>query len=206
MKRGLGRAVVLVVFVLCAAVAQAQVRGPARGGIPNKKPNTQFRPGDLPGGIPQKGGSGPSLPVLGSLGTAITKQQAEAMTARQTSEEYVQALRVVAHFLQHRPDQVEGLKQLLQLRAQAVYPLLQGIIERERQLYPLLHSGGDPADIGRLVVEIYQLFGQIAAAQADFIAAFEDLLNLEQRGRLQAMRLAARLQPLLPAFQKLYLL
>ncbi|MFQ5777319.1 MAG: hypothetical protein ACE5IP_04865 [Terriglobia bacterium] len=142
---------------------------------------------------------------LPRLGAAISKEEAQAITIA-PNDEFSQALRLVIHFLQLRADQVEGLRQLLQLRRQAVVPLLQAIAEGEKQLQELIESGGDPAAIGQLVLEIHHYYQLIVRAQADFLAGFEGLLDVEQRARLEAIRHAARLQSLLPAFRSLYLL
>lgn len=117
-----------------------------------------------------------------------------------------QALQVVAGFLNLNSDQVQALQLLLRARQQAATPLLQGIAERERRIQELLDSGGDPAEIGGLVVEIQRLRQGVAQAQAEFLARFAGLLNQDQQQRWSAVQMAERLQPFLPAFQTLRLL
>ncbi len=46
----------------------------------------------------------------------------------------------------------------------------------------------------------------VAQVQQSFLANLENLLDPEQRQRLEAVRLAARLLPVVPAFQQLQLL
>jgi len=114
-------------------------------------------------------------------------------------------LQVVVQFLQLRQGQVEELEQLLQARQAAVVPLLEGIQQRVQQLEELLESGGNPAEVGVLVIQIHTLQQEVAQVQQDSIQKWVILLDSEQRQRLEAVRLAAVLQPILPGFQQLYL-
>jgi hypothetical protein len=113
-------------------------------------------------------------------------------------------LTVVAQFLVLAPEQVRALAQLLGQRQETVAPILQEITRREQRIGELIASGGDPAEIGRL--EIHQLRQLAEAQQAQFLAAFQSLLDDEQRGRWQQIHVAAGLQPVLPAFQALQIL
>ena len=113
---------------------------------------------------------------------------------------------VVAHFLRLTPDQAPVLRQALGERQQAIAPLLQGIAMREQRIRELIASGGSPAEIGVLVIQIHQLRQGAEAAQAAFLARVELLLDAEQRTRWQQVRVAARLQPVVPAFQALEML
>ena len=116
------------------------------------------------------------------------------------------ALQAVVQFLQLRPDQQTVLGQLLQARQQALAPLLQGIAQREERLYQLLESGGTPAEIGLLAIEIHLLQKQAAQVQQGFVSRWESFLDYDQQQRLQAARVAVSLQPIVPAFQLLQLL
>ncbi len=80
-----------------------------------------------------------------------------------------------------------------------------GVQQRVQLLEALLNSGGNPANVGMLVIQIHTLQQQVAQAQQDFLSKFMNLLDLEQQQRLEAIRIAAQLQPILPAFQQLYL-
>jgi hypothetical protein len=92
------------------------------------------------------------------------------------------------------------------MRQETIAPLLQQIAEREQQIQALLQSGGDPAAIGQLVIEIYQLKQLIQRAEQDFLAAFMNLLSSDQRMRFRQVVFAAKLQPVVEAFQTLHLL
>ena len=114
-------------------------------------------------------------------------------------------LAVVAQFLTLAPEQVQALSQLLQQREQAQAPVIQQITVREQQIAALLENGGDPAEIGQLMVEVHQLRGAAQAVQAQFLASLGSLLTEPQRQRWAQAQMAAQLQPVVPAFQALRL-
>jgi Spy/CpxP family protein refolding chaperone len=113
---------------------------------------------------------------------------------------------VVTQFLGLTPDQLPVLEQALHERQQALVPILQGIATREQRIRELIASGGSAAEIGVLVVQVHQLRQHAENAQASFLARIENLLDAEQRVRWQQVRAAARLQPVVPAFQALQML
>ena len=135
-----------------------------------------------------------------------TTQQKVATAALASQDATSAALQAVVQFLQLRPDQQTVLGQLLQARQQTLTPILQAIAQREGQLYQLFESGGTPADIGQLAIQIHTLQKQIAQVQQDFLGRWESLLTPDQQERLQNARVAASLQPISPAFQLLHLL
>jgi hypothetical protein len=145
--------------------------------------------------------SAPDLSKL-SIGKMLEQMQT---TPNEGYGEAPSPIQIVVQFLQLRPDQVQELGQLLQARQAAVVPRLQGIQQRVQQLEALLNSGGNPAEVGILVIQIHALQQQVALVQQDFLSRFASLLDPEQQQRLEAVRLAAQLQPILPAFQQLYL-
>lgn len=112
---------------------------------------------------------------------------------------------VVVQFLQLSPGQAQEFQQLLQARQATVTPLLQAIQQLTQQLQALLQSGGSPQQVGAVVIQIYGLQQQVAQVQQAFLTNFMNLLNPDQQQRLQAVRIAEQLQPILPAFQQLYL-
>lgn len=114
-------------------------------------------------------------------------------------------LAVVAQFLALAPEQVQAVGQLLQQREQALGPVLQQIAAREQQIAVLLENGGDPAEIGQLMVEVHQLQGMAQAVQAQFLASLGSMLTEPQRQRWAQVQMAAQLQPVVPAFHALRL-
>jgi hypothetical protein len=145
-----------------------------------------------------------SVPDLSKLSIGNILEQMQTTTIAGSSDA-PSPIQVVAQFLQLRPDQEQQFGQLLQARQAAVVPLLQGIQQRVQQLQALLDSGGNPADVGMIVIQIHALQRQVAQQQQDFLSKFVSLLGPEQQQRLEAVRIAAQLQPILPAFQQLYL-
>jgi hypothetical protein len=56
-----------------------------------------------------------------------------------------------------------------------------------------------------LVIQIHALQQQMAQAQQAFLSQFVAILDTDQLQKLQAVRIAAQLQPILPAFQPIFL-
>jgi hypothetical protein len=126
-------------------------------------------------------------------------------TKVQPSAQETSPLQVVAEFLQLRPGQVSELAQLLQERQTTLVPLFQKAQALIYQLGNLLNSGGNPAQVGVLVIQIHALQQQMAQAQQGFLTQFVAILDPEQLQKLQAVQIAAQLQPILPAFQPIFL-
>src|SRR6267143_2485779 len=137
----------------------------------------------------------------------IEKMLQQVQTTRvQPSAQDTSPLQVVAEFLQLRPGQVSEVEQLLQARQTALVPLFQTAQALTQQLAVLLNSGGNPAQVGILVIQIHALQQQMAQAQQAFLAQFVAILDdAEQLQKLQAVQIAVQLQPILPAFQPIFL-
>ncbi len=73
------------------------------------------------------------------------------------------------------------------------------------QLGVMLSSGGNPAQVGTVVIQIHALQQQMAQAQQAFLTQFIATLVPEQLQRLQAVQIAVQLQPILPVFQSIFL-
>ncbi len=150
-----------------------------------------------------------SVPV--TIASDLTKLNIEKIlqqvqtTKVQPSAQETSPLQDVAEFLQLRPGQVSELEQLLQARQTALVPLFQTAQALTQQLAVLLNSGGNPAQVGILVIQIHALQQQMAQAQQAFFAQFVAILDAEQLQKLQAVQIAAQLQPILPAFQPIFL-
>jgi HPt (histidine-containing phosphotransfer) domain-containing protein len=115
-------------------------------------------------------------------------------------------LAAVAHVLRLVPDQVQAFAQLLQSRQETLGPILREIALREQRIRELLAAGGNPAEIGVLVVQVHQLRKTAESVQAQFLTAFASLLAEDQLRTWNEVRGAARLQPVLPAFVALQVL
>jgi hypothetical protein len=145
-----------------------------------------------------------TVPDLTKLNIEKVLQQVQA-TKVQPSAQEASPLQVVAEFLQLRPGQVSELEQLLQARQATLVPFFQTAQALIQQLGNLLNSGGNPAQLGILVIQIHALQQQMAQAQQSFLSHFVAILDVDQLQKLQAVQIAAQLQPILPAFQPIFL-
>jgi len=143
-------------------------------------------------------------PDLTKLNIEKILQQVQTTNVQPSAQE-TSPLQVVAEFLQLRPGQVSELEQLLRARQAALVPLFQTAQSLIQQLGNLLNSGGSPAQVGVLVIQIHALQQQMAQAQQSFLTQFVAILDTEQLQKLQAVQIAAQLQPILPAFQPIFL-
>ncbi|OLC94636.1 MAG: hypothetical protein AUH86_13985 [Acidobacteria bacterium 13_1_40CM_4_58_4] len=151
-----------------------------------------------------KGTTVKSAPDLSKLNIEKVLQQLQATTVQPSNEE-TSPLQVVAEFLQLSPGQVTELEQLLQARQAKLMPLFQTAQTLIQQLGNLLNSGGNPEQVGAVVIQIHALQQQMAQAQQAFLTQFTAILSAEQLQKLRAVQVAAQLQPILPAFQPIFL-
>src|SRR5713226_7795480 len=143
-------------------------------------------------------------PDLSKLNIEQILQQVQA-TKIQASDEETSPLQLVAEFLQLRTGQVGELEQLLQARQATLVPLFQAAQSLIQQLGILLNSGGNPAQVGVLVIQIHALQQRMAQVQQAFLAQFMAILDADQLQKLQSVQIAAQLRPILPAFQPILL-
>lgn len=146
----------------------------------------------------------PVAPDLSKLSVVAMLQQTQTATA-EGNVDAPSPLQIVVQVLQLQPAQEPLFGELLQARQTAVTPLFQAIEQKEQQVQALLNSGGNPAQVGILVFQIYALQHQIVQTQQAFLANLANLLDQDQKQRLAAVAVAAQLQPVLPAFQALNL-
>ncbi|HKW63629.1 MAG TPA: hypothetical protein VJN89_13855 [Candidatus Acidoferrum sp.] len=123
----------------------------------------------------------------------------------QTSSGETCFLQVVEEFLQLTPSQASELSQLLQARQVKLVPIVQTAQSLTQQLGNLLNTGANPAQVGVVVIQIHALQQQAAQAQQAFLTQFTAILTADQLQRMQAVQIAAHLQPILPAFQPIFL-
>jgi hypothetical protein len=145
-----------------------------------------------------------STPDLSKLNIEKVLQQLQNTNVQPSNEE-TSPLQVVAEFLQLQPGQVSELEQLLQARQATLVPLFQTAQTLIQQLGILLNSGGNPAQVGVVVIQIHGLQQQMGHVQQAFLTQFISILDAEQLQKLQAVQIAAQLQPILPAFQPIFL-
>ena len=145
-----------------------------------------------------------SAPDLSKLNIEKILQQLQT-TKSQVSADEASPLQIVVGFLQLTPGQATELGQLLQARQAKLVPLVQTAQALTQQLGNLLNSGANPAQVGTVVIQIHALQQQAAQVQQAFLTQFTSILAPDQLQRLQAVQIAAQLQPILPAFQQIFL-
>jgi hypothetical protein len=145
-----------------------------------------------------------SAPDLSKLNVSTALQKMQSATAQGDPNES-SPLQIVAQFLQLQPAQEPLFGQLLQARQTAVAPLFQAMAQEEQQLEALLASGGNPAQVGILVIHIHAQQQQVMQTQQVFLENLANLLDQDQQQRLAAVAIAVQLQPVVPAFVALQL-
>jgi hypothetical protein len=143
-------------------------------------------------------------PDLTKLNVEKILQQLQTTNVQADGQE-VSPLQVVAEFLQLTPGQLGQLEQLLQARQTTITPLFATAQTLIQELGVLLNSGGNPAQIGTALIQIHTLQQQIGQVQQAFLTQFLAILAPDQVQKLQAVQVAAQLQPILPAFGPIFL-
>ena len=115
--------------------------------------------------------------------------------------DHPRAKAAIGEFLALTENQVAEWDALLAAREEAVAPLREQLLATEEQLRELLQSENpDPGAVGTLVLSGKTLREGIGATHRTYVEEFEAMLTNEQKGKLGAVRRAARLAPLVPAF------
>jgi hypothetical protein len=115
--------------------------------------------------------------------------------------------KTVARFLELSEQQRLDWRELRSATAAEIEPRAAALADAETELERLLGTDGpDPAALGGLLLEIRTLRRQIQRLRHQATTDFEALLGVDQRRRLEAVRQAARLAPVVPAFRALGLL
>jgi hypothetical protein len=113
----------------------------------------------------------------------------------------------VTNVLQLSEDQTRALIVMIQTRDAALQPIVTKVHSDQEALGRLIESpNADVATAGRLVIEIHageKQAGEVARAAA---ASFEEILTPDQQQRLQFIRQAAQVEPVIPAFKAVGLL
>jgi Spy/CpxP family protein refolding chaperone len=114
---------------------------------------------------------------------------------------FPRAKAAVTQFLALTADQVASWETLIATREDAVGPLRDQLKSTEDELKELLNGDDpDPNAVGTLVISGKTLRDGIQAARQTYLEGFEAMLTQDQKVKLGAVRRAARLAPLVPAF------
>jgi len=109
---------------------------------------------------------------------------------------------VVAHILELSPDQITAWSGILHARQAAIEPLVQQVQAHEQAIgQALAGANPDPLEVGRALIELRGLQAQVGNVNAQSATQFEQLLTEEQAQRLNDIRAAAQVCPIVPALQ-----
>jgi len=131
--------------------------------------------------------------------TVILMTAAHAVLA---DDQPPQPVQVVATVLQLSDAQVASWMQILVARQEALAPLQQQLQANQKAIEAALQlSSPDAQAIGQLFIDRKTLEMQAAGVVAGAATQFDALLTSDQRTRLQQIRAASQVCPVVPAFQ-----
>ncbi|GAB4253186.1 MAG: hypothetical protein Kow00109_28830 [Acidobacteriota bacterium] len=111
---------------------------------------------------------------------------------------------MLARYLELTDEQVEQIQAILEQTRSDVEPLRMQIRELRRQIREALESGApDPAQVGSWVIEIHNLRLQIRDLHESARQAVYQVLTAEQVEKLESLKEAAELMPVLRAVRML---
>ena len=111
-------------------------------------------------------------------------------------------LEVIAHVLSLSEEQVQAVVQNLQARNEAIRPAAEELQRHQQALATLLQSENpDAATVGKLAIEMQRLQAQVQGVLEEANRALDQILNDEQRTRLEQLRGAAGACGVIPAFK-----
>ena len=109
---------------------------------------------------------------------------------------------VVAHVLELSSDQVTAWTTILHAREAALQPIAQQAQAKQEALgKALADPNPDPVAIGNAFIELHKLQEQIGVVNAQAATDFQHLLDEDQMQRLDGIRGAAQVCPIVPALQ-----
>jgi peptidoglycan hydrolase CwlO-like protein len=147
-----------------------------------------------------------AIAFLEVLSLVVPQVRGKEVTASPNSTGQCPPPAVVASFLGFTEGQAAQFGELLSQFQTTVRPLQEQIATRQAQLDSLLNkSQPNPAEIGRLILEIHALQQQVAQAIESYQSGFAGLLTGEQREKVQQVAGASQLQPVVGAFVALHL-
>ena len=109
---------------------------------------------------------------------------------------------VVAHVLELGDDQITAWRAILHARETALQPIAQQAQAKQQAIAQALGGNNpDPLAVGSAIIDLTRLQGQAAAVNAQSATEFEQLLTPDQQQRLEGIRGAAQVCPIVPALQ-----
>jgi len=109
---------------------------------------------------------------------------------------------VIAHVLDLSTDQITAWSEILHAREAALQPIAQQAQAKQKAIADALGGANpDPLAVGSAIIELTRLQSQAAAINAQSATQFEQLLSADQQQRLDGIRGAAQVCPIVPALQ-----
>jgi hypothetical protein len=109
---------------------------------------------------------------------------------------------VVAHVLELSGDQITAWGTILHTREAAMQPIAQQAQAKQEVIgHALADPNPDPVAIGNAFIELHKLQDQIGVINATAATDFQHLLSDDQAQRLDGIRGAAGVCPIVPALQ-----
>jgi hypothetical protein len=109
---------------------------------------------------------------------------------------------VVAHVLDLSNDQITAWSTILHAREATLQPIAQQAQAKQQAIAQALGGNNpDPLAVGSAIIDLTRLQGQAAAVNAQSATEFEHLLTPDQQQRLEGIRGAAQVCPIVPALQ-----
>jgi len=119
----------------------------------------------------------------------------------------LRALRLVTGYLDLSEDQAVQVREILRTSADETLALRDQRRELEAALRDELNAEEPSVEtVGQLTIEIHEIRQAMAATAADSLESIRSLLTEGQLAKVEAVRLAARLEPVVNAFKVLGLL
>jgi hypothetical protein len=109
---------------------------------------------------------------------------------------------VISHVLELSDDQITAWKAILNTREAALLPIAQQAHAKQEAItHALAESNPDPVAIGNAIIELNRLQAQIGVVNAQGATDFQHLLSDEQVQRLDGIRGAVQVCPIVPSLQ-----
>ena len=145
------------------------------------------------------------MAMMKSLAAACLLLFAHSLSVR--AEELPPPIVAVAAILELNNDQIHALLTMIEARDAAIRPLAEELQRHQQALAQQLQSPSpDPATIGQLIIEMRAIESRIQQTVGDANKRLDDILSADQRTRLDQLRAAAGVCPVIPAFKAVGLL
>jgi uncharacterized membrane protein len=136
------------------------------------------------------------------LAASVLMMMLNSAIVRADGGELPPPIAFVSNFLQLSEAQTASLIVMIQSRDAAIRPIAEVLQAKQQALQHLLDTpNADAAAVGRLMIEINAGQHQIAMLAQSAAASFASTLTDEQKKRMDVVRQAEQVAPVIPAFK-----